>query len=386
MWINKFKLKRNNKVSLIKRTFLCFIIVFSFISVLSIKFNKIGTKLLDLNNGDYYYGDLYELSKLNDFKDKIPVDNRKLDDISIYDSDIITMGDSFFEANLGSPTLPYLLNEASSKKVYHLSRNDFLKYNDNPITFLKNIDYKKGDKKYLVLETVERYALERSVSYVEAINTPSAGSETDGTKSLYTSLNVTNNSDAGDIKAKSHSYKNIIAKTKSAFDSNKFNYFFYNNKLFSPINKLNKNLRFKLLDEVEKTTPKYSTDPGMLFYVEDINFNNLDIQSEPINMFANNIARLQDTLLEDYNIELIFVLIPTKYSIYGKYTKDYKLYNDFIPRSYKELNKHNINTFDTYNLFINEDSIEDDLLYYKGDSHFTPRGKNLVLKHILALF
>jgi len=221
---------------------------------------------------------------------------------------------------------------------------------------------------------------------VEAINTPSAGSETDGTKSLYTSLNVTNNSDVGDIKAKSHSYKNIIAKTKSAFDSNKFNYFFYNNKLFSPIDKLNKNLRFKLLDEVEKTTPKYSTDPGMLFYVEDVNFNNLDIQSESINMFANNIARLQDTLLEDYNIELIFVLIPTKYSIYGKYTKDYKLYNDFIPRSYKELNKHNINTFDTYNLFINEDSIEDDLLYYKGDSHFTPRGKNLLLQKVLSLF
>ncbi|MBU3205238.1 alginate O-acetyltransferase AlgX-related protein [Clostridium algidicarnis] len=386
MWINKFKLKRNNKVSLIKRTFLCFIIVFAFISVLSVKFNKIGTKLLDLNNGDYYYGDLYELSKLNDFKDKIPVDKKKLDDISIYDSDIITMGDSFLEANLGSATLPYLLNEAISKKVYHLSRNDFLKYNDNPITFLKSIDYKKGDKKYLVLETVERYALERSVSYVEAINTPSTVYETGGTKSLDTALNVSNSSSAGISPIKNHSYKNIIAKIKGAFDSNKFDYFFYNNKLFSPIDKLNKNFRFKLLDEVEKTTPKYSTDPGMLFYVEDVNFNNLDIQSEPINMFANNIARLQDTLLEDYNIELIFVLIPTKYSIYGKYTKDYKLYNDFIPRSYKELNKHNINTFDTYNLFINEDSIEDDLLYYKGDSHFTPRGKNLVLKHILALF
>lgn len=386
MWINKFKLKMNNKVSFIKRTFLCFIIVFAFISILSVKFNKIGTNLLDLNHTNYYYGDLYELSKLNDFKDKIPVDNRKLDDISIYDSDIITMGDSFFEANLGSPTLPYLLNEASSKKVYHLSRNDFLKYKDNPITFLKSIDYKKGDKKYLVLETVERYALERSVSYVEAINTPSTKSETNDTKSLDTALNVANSSSTGIRPIKNHSYKNIIAKTKGIFDSDKFNYFFYNNKLFSPIDKLNKNLRFKLLDELEKATPKYSNDPDMLFYVEDVNFNNLDIQSESINIFANNIARLQDTLIEDYNIELIFVLIPTKYSIYGKYTKDYKLYNDFIPRSYKELNKHNINTFDTYNLFINEDSIENDLLYYKGDSHFTPRGKNLVLKRILALF
>jgi hypothetical protein len=342
----------------LKRATIISIILFFALSMFGVKFKDFGRSLLALNNTKYYYGDLYELSKLIRFKDKLFVNHESINS-EIEDAEIITMGDSFLEVNYVTPKVATELAKRTVKKVHHVKREDFLKANDNPLAYLKKIGYKKGEKKYLVLETAERYALERSVNYFNDIITPPDYSPTQWQKT--------------------NRIKNFI---EPAY----LQYFFYNNWIISPLNVLGKNFRFEVLGEIPASTPVYIEKPKMLFFNEDIDFNKRTIGQEYIDMMANNVRILRDTLRDKYNIELIYVLMPTKYSIYGKYDKGYTAYNNFIPRAYSSLIKHNINTFDLYTIYMKQENIDTDLLYYKGDSHFTPRAKNLLLDQLIKYF
>lgn len=342
----------------IKNSILIFIVSFFIITLAGVKLKSFGRPLLALNHSDYYYfGDLYELTKLLRFKEKLLV-NKEFNNSDIKDADIITMGDSFFEANYFSPKVPTELAKRTWKKVHHVKREDFLAANDNPLAYLKKIGYTKGDKKYLVLETVERYALERSVTYINDSTAPvdysgsSAGSQ------------------------RTYKIKNLI---EPAY----LQYFFYNNWLVAPFNVLGKNFRFELLNELPQSAPVAAKELPMLFYYEDVNFNKVNAPDEYVNLMAKNVKSLRDTLLDRYNLELIYVNVPTKYSIYGYLDKNFKEYNNFIPKTYAAIAKNNVNTFDLYSLYRKEENIEEDLLYYGGDSHFTPRAKNILVNEIL---
>jgi hypothetical protein len=345
-----------NKNKKLKKIVLTIIICFFIVAFIGSQFNRLGMYMLAVNNSQYYYfGDLYELSKLKDFKDKLLVVKKDSTAKDIQDADIIAMGDSFFETNYETPKISYELERLTEKKVFHVKREDSASCNDNPLAYLDKIGYVKGSKKYLVLETVERYALGRSVTYQTTTYTKSSAA-----------LDKT-------------------AKIKNFFKPASLQYFFYNNWLIAPFNYAAKNFRYKVLDESGSSTPIYSKNPKMLFYYEDVNFNNQKVPEEIISIMANNVKFLRDTLKEKYNIELIYSILPTKYSIYGKYTSNYTAYNNFAPQAYKALLKHNINTFDAYTLYTKENNIEEDLLYYKGDSHFTPRGKTIVIQELLKL-
>lgn len=353
-------MKKNIKY---KNIILILIVLFSCLNLIGLKFKDFGRSMLALNNSKYYYGDLYEISKLWRFKDKLYVNNTPYQNPKIEEANIITLGDSFLETNYETMRLPHLIAEESGKKVYHLSRNDFLKYGDNPIEYLRKINYKKTkEKKYLLLETSERYALERSSTIVESISA---------------------NTNKVEGMSASNVPKDISSKVKGFIDPNSLQYLFYNNWLIAPFNNLGKNFRYEALKEIDDRTPKYSKDPEMLFYIEDINFNNLDISDEIVNIYANNIKLIRDYILKEYNLELIYVIMPTKYSVYGKYTENYKPYNNLIPRAVEVMKKYKINTFDSYTLYTETEKNSKELLYYKGDSHFTKKGKDLVLKEVL---
>lgn len=342
-----------------KKIIILIIVLFSCINLVGLKFKNFGRLTLALNRSKYYYGDLYEMSKLWRFKDKLYVNNSPYKNPALEDADIITMGDSFLETNFETMRLPHLIAGETDKKVFHVSRNDFLKYNDNPVEYLKKVNYKKtNEKKYLILETSERYALERSTTIAESIF---------GAK----------------VPEKEAVSKDLTSKVKESIDQDNLKYLFYNNWLIAPFANLGKNFRFEVLKEINSGTPKYSKDPAMLFFIEDVNFNNLPISDDIINIYANNLKFIRDYLLKEYNLELIYVVMPTKYSIYGKYTEDYKPYNNFIPRAITAMKKYNINTFDSYSLYVKEEKNSKELLYYKGDSHFTKKGKDLILKEII---
>jgi hypothetical protein len=283
------------------------------------------------------------------------------------------MGDSFMEANFESPVLSHELEQATGKSVYNVPRKELLDFGDNPLAYLKDKNFQKGKKKYIVVETTERYALERSVLYQSENYITDPQSET----------SAENKAQADSDNAKVNStLKDFTDYTKNSLDTENLKYFFYNNWISAPFVTMGKNFRFEVLNEIDPRMPEYSKKPPMLFYIEDINFVKRQIGDEYINMMATNVKTLKDTLLEKYNLELIYVQIPTKYSIYGHYSPLFTKYNDFIPRAAKAFSNKGINTFDLYTIYKNSDNIDSDPLYYKGDTHYTPRGKTMVVNEI----
>jgi hypothetical protein len=138
-----------------------------------------------------------------------------------------------------------------------------------------------------------------------------------------------------------------------------------------------------VLGEIDQRTPVYFKDPAMLFYYEDIEFSKTRPEKKYFDMMANNVYILGKNLKEKYGLELIFVAMPTKYTVYGKYDPNYEGYNNFLPSLQESLSKLKVNTVDVYSIYTDMKNIDKDLLYYKADSHYTPRGKKVLVDELV---
>jgi hypothetical protein len=343
------------------------LVLFAVTSLVSVKYKEVGRRFLNI--GRYYKGDLFEMARLWRFEEKIVPnwDGYENDGLDIGDADIITMGDSFFEANYDTPPVSYQLGELTEKKVYNVDRKDFKDCGDNPLAYLDKINYKKGTAKYLILEVVERYALDTSTRY------------------QYTNYKDYIKFSGDAVQNKAAAKKDVTADIKGFIDTTNLQYFFYNNRLISPLYEVGKNFRFEALGEIDSRTPIYTKKPSMLFYYEDVDFNKTNTEKKYVDMMAFNIQLLGKILKQKYGLELIYVIMPTKYSIYGKYHEDFKGYNNFIPSVIDSLQNLKVNTFDTYSVYSNALDIDKDFLYYSADTHFTPRGKRIVVDEIIKL-
>jgi hypothetical protein len=339
-----------------------FLVLFSVTCLLSVKYREFGRRFL--NNITYKHGDLFEMSKLWRFKDDITFREESFNN-PIQEADIITMGDSFMQSDFDTPTISYQLEELTGKKVHYVKREDFASVDDNPLAYLDKINYKKGKAKYLVLETVERYALDRSSKY------------------QYTTYKDHVKYTAKPAEAEIAKAKEATADIKNFIEPSNLQYFFYNNKVIYPFYEIGKNFRFEMYEEIDKRTPVYSENPDMLFFYEDIDFGSSPVDRKSTDMMAFNVHLLRNILKEKYDLELIYVLMPTKYSVYGQYCDDFKGYNNFITFASEELERLKVNSFDLYSIYNSVENIDKDLLYYKGDTHFTPRGKSIVIDNIL---
>jgi hypothetical protein len=338
-----------------KKVFIIILIVFSITILLSVKTPLLKKVVLYQNIPKYYKGDLFEINKVLNFKNKIYKVKGREETHTIENAEIITMGDSFFEANYGSAVLPQLLEDEFNYKVFNLPRDVFSKYSDNPLEYLEKTGYKKGEKKYILVEIAEKYSIERSIDYTESTN-PNNES-TQNTNILY-------------------SIKNFIPKES-------INQFFHNSLVIAPIDELGNTFKFNLLKEIHPKTPVYAKDQSQVFYYEDLIFANRVKSVEDITVVANNIAYLRDNLKKLYNLDLVYMIVPNKYSIYGYKTENPVTYDNYIPRVTKELLNRDVKTFDLYSQYIT--LRDDNLLYYKGDTHYTPIGKKVALDNIVKI-
>lgn len=361
------KSKMLKKIKILRILLPVFLVVFAATSLVSVKYREFGRRFLNI--GKYYKGDLFEMARLWRFEEEIVPnwDGYENEGLDIKDADIITMGDSFFEANYETPPVAYQLQELTGNKVYNVNRKDFKAAGDNPLVYLDTINYQKGKAKYIVLEVVERYALDTSTRY------------------QYT--NYKDYAKFSGLVPQSDASTKIerTAGLKSFIEPANLQYFFYNNRLIAPIYEIGKNFRFEVLGEIDSRTPVYTDNPSMLFYYEDVEFNKTNTEKKYVDMMAFNISLLGKILKEKYDLELIYVIMPTKYTIYGKYREDFKGYNNFIPSVLDSLGKLEVNTFDTYSLYTKALDIDKDFLYYSGDTHFTPRGKKMLVNEIIKL-
>jgi hypothetical protein len=297
------------------------------------------------------YGELYYFNYIKHFKEKnIPMMGEKFQfsnqQASLDDADIIIFGDSFFD--ICRPVqYPAELSKRLQKKVHFA-------YNDYPLQYLNKNHYQSKTPKILIMGIVERYIPVKFASQ----HTPD-----------YT------------IDTQSELHKRISAVKDMVFNSRSeelFDALLKRSYLTTAVYSCIATIKFDLFGYVSKLTPKYylnDTVPWM-FYHDEVNgqitsfyYHHTDEEMERV---SNNILDLSKQLKEKYNIELIFIPIPAKYTLYhSKINNDQ--YSNYLPELQRKFEEKGIKYIDFYDSFIQSK----ELLYIPTDGHWNQNGLEL---------
>lgn len=324
------------------------ICLFLFVATKNDKFMSVTTEKIS------GYGELYDIARVTRFKVHLPShqyysNEKKLIVENINEAEIIVFGDSFLDANYGHYPFPAMLAEQLNKKVFNANYDS-----ENPLQLLRDLHYKKGTKKYLLLESCERYLLYRfgkKFSVQQLIATSGEKS-----KIIFSAISA------------------IRSKWFVNAD-NHYDYFFQNFYLFNRTgwNESLADMRFELAGTINGLTPKYSLNPPILFYHEGVeSFEHFHSENE-IEKIAGNILLLKKELEAEYNIELIFLPVPDKYTIYHTLINNDR-YDNFIPRICERLK--GVKTVELLEDYHNSK----EFVFLPTDNHWNSLGAEIAIK------
>ena len=329
------------------------VVLFSVWILIGGRINRLGRQWAvsyEISNTSYGYGDYYKITDLNDFK--IRIDKVSSPELHTATSaQILLMGDSFFYAKNDSEVFANGLEKKIDKTAYKFPDRTGV-----PIPDLKSLNYKKGDSKIFILETVERYTLKRAATYRET-----------------------------DPPTTALSFRDKVNKLcRDVFDGKDMEYFFRHNFLIYPLRQWLINWKYRYLGMVDYRILARSFSPKMLFNFEEVVFAREEIKDEGITKAADNIKFLADKLKKDFNLDLVYMIMPNAYSIYYKHdASGGGSYNNFIPRLHEELKKRGVKFADVYSRYRNfADKSDNPPLYYANDSHFVPLGKSIAIDEV----
>ncbi|QXE85916.1 hypothetical protein KP003_16370 [Geomonas nitrogeniifigens] len=317
------------------------VMLFAAFVVVGGKFPAVGRLFLPKEPTAYILGDQYRMCDLDRFREEIPA-GKPSAAATLEEADVLTLGDSFFNSALASDIFANELGRRLGGKVHNLATKEFFEPQSYPLSYLQHIGYRGDRKRILVLETVERSALERSGTYNGA--GAAAGNELD-------------------------------ALAFKVLKNNDVEYFFKHNVMVGPLESRLKNFRFKYLNIVDKSIGAYSLNPNMLFYQRDIEFSRVKKTDAVVVAAARDIAKLSATLKERYNIDLVYMVIPDKYSVYRGLVKGAPSYDRFIPRLCSRLTEFGVKNIDVYTLYERYNRPGIPPLYFASDTHYTAHGK-----------
>ena len=315
-----------------------------------------------------HYGDLYDLSKVAVFKSKIP-DEFPWSDLETFEevknSDIIIFGDSFaaFNDELLGYRLKSETGRSTSVTVYASLTSEGRK---NPLVMLSELQYSPKEKSFFVWEKVERL-IAREILEIASVPVEDIVLEKETQKEDPSFLQNVD--------------KNIEAV---CLHTDKIEYTFLNFRGTRWLVSCLSTLRFFLFHELPDLTPKYSLNPSMLFSYAEVDAYNMEFSHEDIAVMADVIVEIREILEREYNIEMIFLPIPDKYTIYGDYAGAGP-YNNLIPRLEKELERRGVpcvNILPDYMEYREKHDIND-LIYYPGDTHWNPTGVHIAAGALL---
>jgi hypothetical protein len=332
-------------LNLLQKALLIFIMLGAATIVLCGKFPAIGKNFVAQGPTDRVSGDLYRLCEVDRFRESIAV-IPKTPTAPLEQAEILTLGDSFFNSSLQSGLFADELAAKSGYTVHNLTDSNFFEPFSYPLAYLAAIGYKPDRRQILILESVERSSLERTSTF--ASNTGSAEN----------SLN---------------------AVAFKLFKNNDVEYFFKNNLVTHPAIKWVKNLRFNWFGSIDKAIGAYSLNPDMLFYQRDVDFAALAKPDPVLDRAADRVADLARTLHRKYNLELLFVVVPDKYSVYRDYQDQKKPYDRYIPRLVERLRDRGVPAVDLYSAYLRFRRNDPRPLYFAGDSHYTATGKMVLV-------
>ena len=121
----------------------------------------------------------------------------------------------------------------------------------------------------------------------------------------------------------------------------------------------------------------------MLFLKDDIDYAETKRTESEIAAAAEKVETLKKIIKEKYNMDLLFIVLPNKYSMYGSRVDKNFVYDQTIPKTVKELRRRGVRTLDTYSLMkAGEKSNPSESLYLQDDTHWTMFGRSFVLDEI----
>jgi hypothetical protein len=299
------------------------------------------------------YGELYNFNRIEHFKEDLPPATIKYrytpKQPEIKEADILTFGDSFFDfARI--TTFPERLGDTLNKRIY------FARY-DYPLNTLAQNNYPKGTQKLLIYETAERYIPVR-------FSKPQVNTWVPDTRGVIRK-SLANARDKLFIKDSEVRYSLLLTRS------------YLTEKLYAKV----ATLKFDMFGYIAETTPVYALNQPIpwLFYYEEVNE---DVTSfyyqhseEDIARYCDNIADLRMKLKNEYNLDMVFMPVPCKYTVYHKFVNQHT-YNNLLPRIYKGLEKRDVPFVRLYDDFINSKEI----LYYGTDTHWNPKGLDMALR------
>ena len=303
------------------------------------------------------YGEYYYFSHISHFKEKgLPPVKEKYqyskEQASLDETEIFVFGDSYFDIARGTQ-FPKRIKEETNKKVHYV-------YKESPLEYFTRNSYKNDTPRLLIYGRVERYIPFEFGKQHEAIYIPDSRSEI---RKLFGGI------------------KDIIfySRTEKLYDAlMKRSYF--TTGIYSIIS----TIKFDLFSYISNLTPVYALNDitPWLFYHDQLNDENTSFyykhSNEEIENYCNNIEDLGKKLLANYNIKLLFIPIPAKYTLYHKYINNDE-YNNFLPRLYNELDKKDIKFIKILEDFLNSNEI----LYYSTDGHWKKNGMDMAVNKII---
>ncbi len=323
--------------------------------------------LVENRDPDYFeftsYGELYYFGQISHFKEDLPWPEYKFrlsdKNASLDEAEIIAFGDSFFDFNR-QKTVADRLQDRLNQRV-HAANAWF------PLEYLAENNYQKGIEKTFIFEIVERNIPFRFDNTHEIPSIKKHQSESK-LKEKFTGIKdkiFLENSEELYNKLLKESY--LTNKTYSAIATTKFDLFGY----------------------ISSQTPVYNIDKfdyPCLFYYLTVNDNNTSFYSDhtddQISRYCDNLVDLAEKLKTKYNLNLVFLPIPNKYTMLYKEINSDDVYDEFLPRLYTEMSKRNISYVNIYDDFIRSEK----QLYYGTDTHWTKNGVDIAIERLLELF
>jgi hypothetical protein len=306
------------------------------------------------------YGELYYFSFIHNFREKgLPPCSKKYrfteKQPSVHDADIYIFGDSYFDFSR-MKTFPERLGDT-------LGMRAFYERMDRPLHYFAEHGFENSKEKILLYESAERYIPTR-------FSAPHQTGLTVDSRSWF--------------RQKAAAVRDVIFQPNTDV---LYGTFLSRNILTTDIFSFNATLKFNVFGYITKMTPKYYLGGGTpwLFYYDQLNEEPGSFyyhhSNDEINTYCDNIADLSEKLYKEYKLKMVFMSVPSKYTICHTLLND-DPYNNFLPRIYEGLEERGIPVIHLYEDFKNSDKV----LYYGTDTHWRAEGVSMALHNTLELF
>lgn len=305
------------------------------------------------------YGELYYFNFIKHFREKdLPPHDVKYrfseKHPSLGEADMFLFGDSFLDFSR-MKTFPERLGDTLGIRTYY-ARYDF------PLEYFADSSFNNNKEKILIYESAERYIPIRFTDPHELF--PYHDNRSGIRKTI---------ADIRDM---------VFLENTEVLYSTLMMRSYFTTGIYSLIS----TLKFDVFNYITNKTPKYIVDEEQpwLFYFDQLNGEPSSFyyqhSEEEIDTYCNNIKDLADKLYDNYKLKMVFMAIPSKYTIYHDLLNDDK-YNNFIPRLYAGLEERGIPVIPVYEDFIDADEV----IYYGTDTHWNKKGLTIALENAVEV-